>query len=360
MSEMKHRMIIFGTCMMVLGLLILPILSEKEGIFHTTATAQKVFKFKFADMVPPGSTIARCGLWWTSEVDKRTGGRVKVECFWGGSLIGAYEQLNAVKSGIIHVTPYYSGYHPDLAPLPAMGLFPLINRGPLKEAMAASDEWHSTDPAVAAEFKKNNVKYLYSYSAGNHNLWSKVPIKSLADLKGLRIRTFGPFLTLFKELGCGLVSVPVPEVYTALERGAVDCTTQYLSNAIGGRYQEVVKSVNLTELGHNVGAPIVMNLDAWNSLPSDIQTIITKINGEMIEKNAEIDREVYNSCMKTLKESGLTTFQFSKDEVGKLTELSRTKVWEPYAAKLDEKGIAATPALKHYIQLAEKYSKTGR
>lgn len=357
---MRHKIIFFGIFIIVLGLLTLPIFSGKEGMFPSVATAQKVFKLKYADMCPPGSTIAKAGEWWASEVEKKTGGQVKVECFWGGSLVGAYEQLSSVKAGVIHVTPYYSGYHPDLAPLPLMGLFPLINRGTLKEAMAASDEWHRTDPAVAAEFKKNNVRYLYSYNMAYHNLWSKVPIKSIGDLKGLRIRTFGPFLTLFKELGCGLVSIPVPEVYTALERGAVDCTTQYLSNAIGGRYQEVVKYVNLTELGHNVGAPIVMNLDMWNNLPADIQTIIDKINGEMIDKNAEIDSELYKSYTKTVKESGMTTHQFSQSEVEKLTELARTKVWEPYAAKLDEKGISATQALKHYIQLSGKYSKIGR
>ncbi len=348
----NEKVLVFGTLMVVLVLLI-----SSFGPLTSTSVAQKIFKLKYADMCPPGSAVARGGQWWASEVEKRTGGQVKVECFWGGSLIGAYEQLNAVKSGIIHVSPYYSGYHPDLAPLPGMGLFPLMNRGTLKEAMAASDEWHRTDSAVTAEFKKNSVKFMYSYNLANHYLWSKVPIKSLGDLKGLRIRTFGPFLSLFKELGCGLVSVPVPEVYNALERGAVDCTTQYLSNAIGGHLPEVTKYVNITELGHNCGAPVVMNLDTWDSLPADVQTVINKINSEMIEKSVEIDNELYNAYMKSVKGSKMTIQQFSPSEVEKMIELTRTKVWEPYAAKLDEKGIAATQALKHYIQLTEKYSK---
>jgi TRAP-type C4-dicarboxylate transport system substrate-binding protein len=329
-------------------------------IFSTSVFAQKIIKLKFADMCPPGSIVAKAGEWWASEVEKRTGGRVKVECFWGGSLVGAYEQLSSVKAGIIHVTPYYSGYHPDLAPLPLMGLFPMFNLGPLKEAMIASDEWYKTESAISLEFKKNNVKYLYPYNLANHYLWSKVPIKSLADLKGLRIRTFGPFLSFFKEFGCGLVSIPVPEVYTALERGAVDCTTQYLSNAVGGRYQEVVKYINITELGHNLGAPVVMNLDTWNSLPGDIQAIINKVNSEIIYKSAEIDSELYKNYMKTVKDSGMVIYQFHPTEVQKMIEIAKTKVWEPYAAKLEEKGIPATKALKHYIQLMEKYSKVGQ
>lgn len=317
--------------------------------------AEKVIKLRLADMVPPTAAAAMGGQWWASEVEKRTGGRVHVECFFGGSLVGAYELLNAVKSGAIHVSPYLSGYHPDMAPLPSVCLFPLMNTGPLKQAMLAAEEWYRTEPALLAEFKKNNVKFLYTNNLGNQYLWSRGPIKSLGDLKGLRIRTFGPLLGLFQELGCSLVSVPVPEVYNVLERGAVDCTTQYLTNAVGGRYFEVTKYLNITELGHNCGAPNVMNLDTWNSLPPDIQAVIEKVNHDMIEKGVEMDRDAYNANMKTVKEHKMVIESFSPDEVNKMTELARTKVWEPYAAKLDPKGIPATEALKRYIQLVEKY-----
>lgn len=322
--------------------------------------AEKVFKLRLADMVPPTAAAAVGGQWWASEVEKRTGGQVKVECFFGGSLVGAYELLNAVKSGAIHVSPYLSGYHPDVAPLPSICLFPLINRGSLKEAMLASDEWYRTEAAVLAEFKKNNVKFLYANNLGNQYLWSRGPTKSLSDLKGLRIRSFGPILGLFQELGCSLVSVPVPEVYNVLERGAVDCTTQYLTNGVGGRYYEVTKYLNTTELGHNCGAPNVMNLDTWNSLPPDIQKIINEVNSEMIEKGVEMDSDAYKANMKAVKDNKMTILEFSPEEVAKMVEVSKTKVWEPYATKLDQKGIPATQALKNYLQLVEKYSKTGR
>jgi len=357
----NEKVLILGAIMAVLMLVILPIVPEKEVTFRTLTTmasaATKVFKLKFAEMSPPSSTVAMGSQWWASEVEKRTGGRVKFETFWGGSLIGAYEQLDGVKTGIIQVTAYTSGYHPDLAPLPLMGLFPLMNRGPLEEATAASDEWYRTNPAIGAEFKKNNVKFMYIFNRPNQFIWSRVPIKTLDDLKGLRMRSFGPFLSLFKELGCGLVRLPSPEVYDALERGAVDCTTVYLSHGLGFRYQEVVKYVNITNLGHNVGAPFVMNLETWNSLPADIQKIINTINREMIEKGNQMSKEEDVKDMERLRDAKMIIDQFSPSDVKKLTEIARTKVWEPYAAKLDKKGIAGTEALKHYIQLIDKYSK---
>jgi len=353
------KVLILGAIMAVLMLLISPIVPENNMTFRaltaTASAAPKVFKLKFAEMSPPSSTVAVASNWWASEVEKRTRGRVKFETFWGGSLIGAYEQLDAVMTGLIQVTAYSSGYHPDIAPLPLMGLFPLMNRGTLRETTTASDEWYRTNAAVGAEFKKNNVKFMYAFNRPNQFLWSRVRIKTLDDLKGLRVRSFGPFLTLFKEMGCSLVSLPSPEVYDALDRGAVDCTTVYLSHGLGFRYQEVVKYVNITNLGDNVGAPFVMNLDAWNSLPADIQKIIETINREMLEKDIQMNEEENVKEMNSLKDANLILDRFSPSDVRKLTEIARTKVWEPYAMKLDKKGIAGTEALNHYIQLIEKY-----
>lgn len=317
----------------------------------------KVYKLKFADMNPPGTTCTITGDWWASEVEKRTGGRVKVERFWGGSLVGGYEQLDSVRNGVIDLTWYYSGYHPDIAPLPLIAILPCMNVGPEKVSIAAVDEWMKTNPHIQAELRKNNVKYLFPYNLTHHFLWSKKPVASLDDLKGLRLRTFGPFLALFKDLGCGLVTLPVPEVYDSLERGAVDATTLYISNAVGLRLQEVVKHVTVSELGDNIGSPAVMNLRTWNKLPSDIQEIINKINSEMVDKCAEISGERYKKYMQVVKDAGLTIHRFSPDEEKKIAEVAKDKVWMPYVKKVDSKGIAGTETLEDYLRLLDKYSK---
>ena len=69
----------------------------------------------------------------------------------------------------------------------------------------------------------------------------------------------------------------------------------------------------------------------------------------------EINRLDYDRCMKIVKDSGIVVTQFSPSDVEKLEEISRTKVWEANAAKLDKKGLPGTRVLKHYIQLQEKH-----
>lgn len=327
---------------------------------NNSLTFAKVYKMKFASMAPPGSADTLAGDWWTSEVEKRTGGRVKIDKFWSGSLVGGYEQLHAVKTGVIQLTWLYSGYHPDHAPLTAIALLPCINVGNPKVAIAAMDEWMRTNKAIGAELTRNKVKYLFPYNVANHYLWSMVPLDKLSKFDGLRLRSWGLNYTLLKKWKCGLVSLPVPEVYDALERKAVDATTMYISNGVALRLHEVVKYLNVSELGHNLGCPAVMNMKTWNKLPGDIQKIIAEVNGEMVDKCSDIAVELYDKNMKIVKEAGLVIQKFSPEEEKELFDAAKNVVWEEYVKKVDSKGLQGTDTLKHYLQLQEKYSKIYR
>jgi len=320
----------------------------------------KVFKMKFASMDPPGAGDTLTADWWASQVEKRTEGRVKIERFWSGSLIGGYEQLHAVKTGVIQLTFLYSGYHPKNAPLTVITLLPCMNVGLPKVSFAATDELMKTNKAIIAELKGNNVKYLFPFTMTNHYLWSMVPMRTLDDFDGLRLRSWGFNYTLFKKWGCGMVSLPVPEVYDSLERKAVDATTMYISNGVSLRLHEVVKYLNVTELGHNLGCPAVINLDTWNRLPADIRKIIEEVNAETVDKCTEIATESYRKGMAAVKDAGLIIQRFPPEEEKVLTEVSRKEIWETYAKKLDKMGVPGTKTLQHYVELLKKYEKIYR
>lgn len=312
-------------------------------------------KLIMADMMPEAAVSSKCIKWWGNELEKRTNGQVKVEYYFGASLVGAYEQLTSVKNNVIQLTPYYSAYHPDIAPLPAMALLPLMNRGPLDGALKAADEWMRTDEEVQKEFKKNNVKYMNPLFGADAFMWSKVPVTSAQDLKGLSVRAFGPWLAFFSAMGSSVVSVPVPEIYNTLERGVVKATILYLTNGVGLNLFEVTEYLNTTNLGHHCGMPLVMNLDAWNRLPDEIKDTINKLNNESIGEFVKIQEENHGREMKLVKDKGMKFNTFSAEDVKKMTETAKEKVWHPYAKKLDEKGLDGSKALSDLIKITEKY-----
>ena len=326
------------------------------GLAH--ADTEKLVRIIFADMDPPNTINTVTHEWWGSEIEKRAQGKIEFEYFWGGSLLSPYEQLSSVKNNVIQVTPYYSGYHPDIAPIPTIGLLPMINSGTLKSALEAADEFYRTNPEVQKEFKKNNVKYMsVAGSTGHHYFWSKRPVQKIADFEGMPVRTFGPFLTLFEALGCSLVSVPITEIYNSLERGVVEATTQYMPVSIGLRLTEVTKYLLKTNLGHNCGKPIVMNLDTWKKLSPETQNIIENINiNEAIHKYAEYDQKYYKQNMQDVIEAGLTIRELSAKEIDILQQLAKNVVWEPYAKKLEKKGLPGNEILKDYLRIIKKHS----
>lgn len=326
-------------------------------MFSVSPAAAKVFKMKFAAMDPPGAADILTAEWWSSEVEKRTGGQVKIERFWSASLVGSYEQLRAVKSGVIQLTYLYSGYHPQNAPLTVITLLPCMNVGAPKVSFAAADELMRTNKAIIAELRNNNAKYLFPFTMTNHFLWSMVPMQTINNLNGLRLRSWGLNDTLFKKFGSGMVNLPVPEVYDSLERKAVDATIMYISNGVSLRLHEVVKYLNVTELGNNLGCPAVINLDVWNSLPADIQKTIEEINAEMVDKCTEIGMELYKKGMAAVKEAGVIIQSFPPEEERVLTEVARKEIWEPYAKRLDNMGLPGTQTLQEYSELLKKYEK---
>jgi TRAP-type transport system periplasmic protein len=318
--------------------------------------AEKPIKLVYADMVPEVTVGAQCAKWWGSEIEKRTQGKVKFDYYFGASLVGAYEQLTSVTNNVIQVTPYYSGYHPDVAPIPLMALFPLMNIGSLQVGLKAADQFFRNNPDVQKEFKKNNVKYMNPLFTANAYMWAKVPVNTIADFKGLSVRAFGPWLTLFEAMGSSMVSVPVPEIYNSLERGVVKSTLLYLTNGVGLNLMEVTQYLNTTNLGHNCGMPMVMNLDAWNKLPKDVQEVIEELNvKEAVPTFGRVNFRNYEREMKIAKDKGMKLSEFSPSDVEKMIDIAKEKVWYPYAKGLDKKGLNGTEILNDYLQYVKKY-----
>ncbi|MEM3484354.1 MAG: TRAP transporter substrate-binding protein DctP [Candidatus Bathyarchaeia archaeon] len=317
-----------------------------------------LYKFRVADMHPPVAKPCRLLERWGSEVERRTGGKVKFEYFWSASLIGAYEQLDAVMSGAVDISPYYSGYHPDKAPIPAMLLMPMISVGPYKAQVQAADELYRTNDQLQTEFKKNGVKYILLTHVTDCYIFSNIPIGSVTDLRNVKIRAFGPFLAFFKALGSELVSVSLPEVYDALRTGTVNGTIQYLENAIGFKHHEVSKYVNLTNLGNNMGMPAVINQKKWASLPKDIQAVMEEASRKVLmDVVAEYETE-FERFMKELRKLGLKETKFSDRDITVLRKTAEESVWNPYISSLESKGIKAREVLQNYRNLLAKYSKS--
>lgn len=105
-------------------------------------------------------------------------------------------------------------------------------------------------------------------------IFCRAPFTSMADLRGRRVRTFGNSLVdFYAALGAQPTSIGFPEVYSALERGVVDCAITGSGSGVAARWPEVSTHVSDLPISWAMGAYIV-NLNWWNRLDPQVRTFI--------------------------------------------------------------------------------------
>ncbi|MGB0849167.1 MAG: hypothetical protein ACPGSM_20705, partial [Thiolinea sp.] len=126
--------------------------------------------------------------WFHEEVEKRTGGEVKIEPQWGGALFKAGAARQGIADGIADVGIVIGAYTPKemtaytIADLPVLGADPWVG-------MRAAHELMMTEPAITAQLDEQNLVYLGSFTTSAVQLICKgEPLSSIDDIKGLKIR----------------------------------------------------------------------------------------------------------------------------------------------------------------------------
>lgn len=220
---------------------------------------------------------------WVEEIEKRSEGRIKIEPYFAEALSPRAEAFESVKSGIADITecayeansgqfPFHEGVLSISSPQ-----YALDNGSALIKGMYAKH------PEVLKELE--GVKLLVSHASGSLILGTtKKPIKSLEDLKGMKIQANTAMIAeRLKKLGVSVVSMPLGDLYTALEQGVIDGANLSPELLVSRRWGDCIK--NLTQISlQNTLFYIAMNEDVFNNLPEDLQKIILDVSGDFSDK----------------------------------------------------------------------------
>jgi TRAP-type C4-dicarboxylate transport system substrate-binding protein len=221
--------------------------------------------------------------WWGSNVEKRTGGKIKVEYYWGGLLGTSKEMLYSIERGTCDVGVIFPMYFEKELPLATVNTC-LIGTFENDPVLTSRAWWQLAKefPEISGEWEAHNQKLLIGWEVGPYLWMSKKPIKTFEDLKGLKCGVWGGKgpRELFKDLGSIAIAIPSVEVYDALDKGTMDaraCTTPMM---ITYKYYEVCKYV--TDIGNGTaGSPVYamsINMDKWKSISADLQKIILDVS----------------------------------------------------------------------------------
>jgi TRAP-type transport system periplasmic protein len=248
-----------------------------------SAKPVEAIKLSYSIFFPPTHVQCIAATNWASEIEKRTGGRVKVTIYPAGSLTKADQCFEGVVKGISDLGMSCFAY--------TRGRFPLLEG--LDLPLGYPDGMTATRIANAmiAKYKPaelNDVHVLYVHAHGPGILASKKAVNSLADLKGLKVRATGLSAKIVEALGGTPVAMSQPETYEALAKGVVEATLCPIETLKGWKQGETIQYVvDSTAIGYTTAMFVVMNKEKWDKLPADIQQVFDAVNQEWIAKHGE-------------------------------------------------------------------------
>jgi TRAP-type mannitol/chloroaromatic compound transport system substrate-binding protein len=266
---------------------------------------------------------------FADRVRELSGGRLDIKVFPPGGLVPSFEVWDAVRKGVFemshHYLVYWSGKEPALKAAndwPAM-VDPL--QGMIWFNFGGGNEM------TRKILEKHGLYYLGASPMEREHIWSRKPLKGVADLKGLKMRAAALAADSFAQLGASIVTVPGGEVYQALERGVVDAAeyTWLLAN-YGLGLAEVTKYIVFPTFSGGGNYDWFVNMDAWKKLPDDLKKIVEVAQQEStylfwLQLRLETEK-----LMQVLQKKGITFITWSPEDMAKV-EGARYQMMQKHA-----------------------------
>jgi TRAP-type mannitol/chloroaromatic compound transport system substrate-binding protein len=256
-----------STAAVATGALAAPAISRAQTVafrFQSTWPAKDIFHEYASD--------------FAKKVNDMAGSRLKIEVLPSGSVVPAFQLLDAVNKGTLDgghgVVAYHYGKNNALA---LWGSGPAFGMDP---NMVLAWHYYGGGKALLEEVYKalniDVVSFLYGPMPTQPLGWFKKPVSKAEDLKGLKFRTVGLAVDVFKELGAAVNPLPGGEIVPALDRGLIDAAE--FNNASSDRllgFPDVVKNCMLQSF-HQSGEQfeILFNKAKYDGLPAELKSVI--------------------------------------------------------------------------------------
>jgi TRAP-type C4-dicarboxylate transport system substrate-binding protein len=297
----------------------------------------------------PAETVFVQG--WISRIDEATGGRVKITSYPGGTLVGATETYNQVVEGVADIGlscfSYTRGQFPVLEAFELPGI---TYKNSKVASMVAWDGIKQLNPEEVQD-----TKLLMVIATGPGDLFTTVPVTTLDDLQGLEIRATGLSAKTIEALGGTPVGMPQSDAYEALSKGIVKGNLSPVEVLKGWKHGEVTDYITRTPFLYNTLFFVTMNLEKWNSMPKELQDIITETT-ETFHQEVGIglwDMQNEAGMDYAINEQGMEVFDLSAEETALWIEKVQG-IQDEYSASMDSLGL--DDALDTVKTLAGKYN----
>lgn len=297
---------------------------------------------KFANQNAEGHPIVLGMQKFAEIVAAKSGGKLKVNVFPGGALGSDQANVSALQGGTLEMASMNSGIFASIVKDFAIYDFPFLF-GNAKEADAVVDGPFGT--GLHKKLEDKGLVGLTYYELGFRQLTnSKRPVAKVEDIAGLKLRVIPNPINVdwVNALGANPTPLPFPELYAALEQGAVDGQENPVATIRGAKLYEVQKYMTLTNHQYNPQS-VVISKRFWESLPEGDRKILQEAAIESAKYEREQSRAQAASILEELKKNGMQVTELAPAEVAKLREKMKPVIAK-HSASVGEATVSAVMA----------------
>jgi TRAP-type C4-dicarboxylate transport system substrate-binding protein len=315
------------------GLLLLALLLFFGSL--TIGYSAEPIKLKFANYFPVIHKNTVFGQAFCDEIKKRTEGRVEITYYPGGTLLTAPKMAVGVSTGIADIGMAHCGYSRGRFPVMEIMELPIGSPSAYISTHVANDFYDKFKP------KEWNAYYPLMFSTSPPSVLQTVskPVRTLEELKGMKIRGTGRIGDLVKALGATPMPIEMVDLYESLRRNVIDGNFGPMEQLKGFKIGEIIKYATASwKIGTSYTFYVVMNRSKWDALPPDIKKIFQETANEFKDKWAVQWNEIEIEGGQYLKSQGGQIIQISDAEAARWVQASQPVIAE-YKKDLIGKGF---------------------
>ncbi len=257
---------------------------------------------------------------WVDKVNTVGKGEIRVELLGGPEVFPVSDQINALSKGLVDAVMTFSVHTP---------IVPEIDTSGLSDITPTEERNNGYLDLLDKAHEKINVKVVgRTATQSGFYIFSKQPIRTLADFKNVKIRSHSGYDPLFKKVGAIPIGMNISEIYGALERGIVGAAPYPIFVHDMG-LQEVTKFALADAFWPSHTTFIYINLKKFNSLTPKQQAILV---------NAQIERG-------KLETAGMTFTHLSPDEAKKWHDMANESRFDALSSKVSPEQMSKIKSL---------------
>lgn len=281
---------------------LIALISWPGGAASTRADQYPSMTLKLAHFVPANWTGSKVDQWFADEVNKRSGGKIKIQIFWGESMGKAMELLDLVRSGTVELSATAQGYFASQLPLTGATNALMMQFDNNGQAVRITAEMVAKNKAIQEELKRNNIYPVYFHSVNVFRPLCTKKLEKIEDFKGLKIRAWGEYVpAMWRALGATPVNVLPQEMYESLQRGTIDCAFYPLDLSDASKLYEVAKFTWKQNLGAIPTWALWVNWKTWHEVwPENVRKLFTEVGKEAMERDIRMTREAEQAAINNM------------------------------------------------------------